>query len=72
MAAALRHLDPIVPLALAFHPLPRLCPQQQPRLHLVSPQSRDPSELPWPLGLHGAISTLGADGVQPGAAWQRA
>lgn len=70
MAAALRHLHPTVSLALAFHPLPRLRTQQQSSLYLVPPQSRDSPELSRPSGFHGAISTLGADGVQPGAAWQ--
>lgn len=40
-------------------------------VHLVETESRDETEFLGSLGLHGAISTVGLDGLQPYLAWER-
>ena len=63
MATPLRRLHPALPLPAPLHPLPRLRSQQQPSIHLVAAQPRNPPELPGAPCLHSALPSLGLDGI---------
>jgi len=69
LAAAVRQQRPAPHVAAILHALPRLRPQQHPRLHLEPAQSRHATESPRPDGLHRPVSAVGLDGLFARFAW---
>lgn len=49
--------------------IPRLRAFKHPRLHMVTTESRHAAEFPGDLRFHGAMATMGLDGVQLVHAW---
>jgi len=72
LATPLRHQHPPLPLPHALDALPRLGSQQLTGLYLVAAQPGDEIELLGAAGVYGAVPAVGVDGVQFGAAWERA
>lgn len=72
MAPRLCHDLPHRHVASRVHALPRPPAVLDARLHLVAPKPRRASQFLGPAGLYGPLSSVGADGLQPDTAWNRA
>lgn len=72
MATRIRDVLPPPPLTFPLPPVPRIGPLLESRLHLEPAEPRDAAELPGTARVHGAVPAVGADGVQPGDARDRA
>ena len=65
LAPPLRNDMSDLPLPARQHAVPRTPAVQHTRLHLVAAEPRHSAFLPWAPCLHGPVSAVGVDGVQP-------
>lgn len=72
LATPLRHGVAPDNISLPLAPIPRHRAVLESGLHLEPPQPGNPSQLLGSLGLHGAVSSLGAYGIQSCCPWRRA
>ena len=70
MAIALRNYMPDSPFATGVHALLRPSLVINVGIYMVETESRDKTELSGSAGLHGSISTMGIDGLQPYLTWE--